>query len=166
MGNVVCAYECNIYSTVGWCIFYISTKISWLVIITQIIYIHIYFSVLDLLITEKECWNLLLQMWISLSLCKFYICFLYFKALLLDACTFRIVVHLVKWPLRNYVVALFIHVNVACFEVYMSDINICILDFFPFLNFWKQLYECVWMAESLCCTPEAVTTVLIDYTPK
>lgn len=61
--------------------------------------------------------------------------------------------------------ALFIHVNVACFEVYMSDINISILDFFPFLifeNSFMNVYECL----SHIAAPEAVTTLLIDSTPK
>ena len=31
---------------------------------------------------------------------------------------------------------------------------------------WGRMDTCVCMAESLCCSPETITTLLIDYTPK
>ena len=30
---------------------------------------------------------------------------------------------------------------------------------------WGRMDTCIWMAESLCCPPETVTTLLIGYTP-
>ena len=30
-------------------------------------------------------------------------------------------------------------------------------------SLWGRMDTCVWMAESLCCPPETVTTLLIDY---
>ena len=31
---------------------------------------------------------------------------------------------------------------------------------------WGRRDTCVWMAESLCCPPEVITTLLIGYTPR
>ena len=30
---------------------------------------------------------------------------------------------------------------------------------------WERMDTCICMAESLCCTPETITTLLIGYTP-
>ena len=30
---------------------------------------------------------------------------------------------------------------------------------------WRRMDTCVWMAESLCCPPETITTLLIGYIP-
>ena len=32
-------------------------------------------------------------------------------------------------------------------------------------GFWRRMDRCMYMAGSLCCSPETMTTLLIDYTP-
>jgi len=48
----------------------------------------------------------------------------------------------------------------------VKHMELCSLGSMDGRGVWGRMETCICMADSLCCSPETITTLLIGYTPK
>lgn len=132
--HMVCVGECSIgtweyvYSAVvGWWVFYISIRFSWLTMLFRSIFLLI-FCLIVLSVTGK---GMLMSPTIIISIfhCSiFSCCFMYFESLLLGVYTFRICTFSWwYWFIYQYVIYLFVSSNILCSEDYFFLILVWLL---------------------------------------